>query len=88
MKITKTIQKEYDLKAMALWELRDFLEEYHDIKTQYEYIDIADRSIIFDVRGEIIFTIEGNHIRVNRLPYQHMKDWYINKIKELENENN
>lgn len=79
MKINKTI--EYDLESMSIWELRDFLAKYYDVKTEFlinKYLNIGFIYNHNDILRKVTF------LRVEDEIYRELERWYIKRIKQLE----
>ena len=87
MKITKT----YDLDDMHVDHLKTFLELNYDYFTKIS-VSQWDQTMITSVWGKILATFDGNYGKYEDAKtfktLKKVEDWYKNKIKELENENN
>ena len=86
MKITKN-NKEYDISQMSLNQLRIFLQKYHGIKHTYLYSSMMDQSAIC-INGVVNFMINGDFRKKdkgNNITRKAMKEYYRDKIKDLEN---
>lgn len=84
MKVTKT--KEYDLNLMDIDELKKFLNEHHNIRTDYYYSYHFEKSAIIDEDFNIQIVGDGSYLVPGHKAYKELRKWYKNKIKELENE--
>ena len=66
-----TKTKEYDLENMSLEDLRDFLEKRYNLNTDWR-------------KGYYI--LDENSDKIITSDFDTTRNWYINKIMELENE--
>lgn len=85
MKITKTIQKEYNLDLMSNDRLIYFIFDFHNLDWQVEYRWRTHKTYVYDDNDNMLFKTKGNCLE-STMAYTRLRNWLMNKIKELENE--
>lgn len=83
--IIKTTQ-EVDLDQTPLTDLRHLLDEQFGFETDYQWITVARKTIIFDKACNILLKVDGSvhgSQHGSKEAATKVREWYVNKIKEL-----